>query len=184
MGVSSGRSRVADLAFRVFNRALHPEWLTTRVFRRVEQSGWEADLRVIEGGHAVIFHAGSIRMTEILAGPETALPEPGLLYHSPVRYERSALLRPGGSVEYQSCFEVEHVDAEVFRHLCEEATLDALRDSLFHRFHATNRLAPPPISLIQLTPRARDLSIHSFHTFPEECAIVRTQSLFELKRSP
>ena len=48
MGVSFGRSRVADLSFQVFNRALHPEWFATRAFRRVAHSGWEADLRIIE----------------------------------------------------------------------------------------------------------------------------------------
>src|SRR2546430_5116295 len=37
------RSRVTDLSFQVFNRALHPEWFAARVFRRVEQPGWEAD---------------------------------------------------------------------------------------------------------------------------------------------
>ncbi len=45
MGVSSGRSRVADLTFRVFDRTLHPDWFATREFRRIEQLGWEADLQ-------------------------------------------------------------------------------------------------------------------------------------------
>jgi hypothetical protein len=182
MGVGFGRSGVADLAFQVFNRALHPDWFSTRTFRRVERSAWEADLRIIEGGHAIIFHAGSVRITEILTGPEPALPEPGRLYHSPVRHARCALLRPGGLTEYQSCFEVERVDPEIFRHLSEEAALEAARGSLFHRFHATNRLAPPPISHVQITPRTDGLSIQALHTFPLEYAIVRTQSLFELKR--
>jgi hypothetical protein len=183
MGVSFGRSSVSDLAFQVFNRAFHPDWFATRNFRRVEQTGWEADLRIIEGGHAIIFRSGSVRLTEILSGPETSLPDQGLLFHSQVRHERSAQIRPGSSIEYQSCFEVEHVDLEIFRHLSQEATLDAARDGLFHCFRASNRLAAAPISHIQITPRARDLSIQAFHTFPDECAIVRTQSLFELRRS-
>jgi hypothetical protein len=181
MGVGYGRSSVAELAFHVFNRSVHPDWFATRAFRRIEQLGWEADLRIIDGGHSVVFHSGSDRLTEILSGPETALPEPGLLFHSHLRRERSTLLRPSGTVEYQSCLEVERVDLEIFRHLCDEITLDASGSPLFHRFHSSNRLAPPPISHIQIGARVRDLSIQSFHTFPEECAIVRTQSLFELK---
>jgi hypothetical protein len=183
MGVSFGRSRVGDVALQVFNRACHPDWFATRTFRRVEQLAWEADLRIIEGGHAIIFRSGSIRLTELLSGPETAMPERGRLYHSLVRHERSALLRPGGSIEYQSCFEVDHVEMEIFRNLCEEAALDAPKAGLFHSFRTYNRLAPAPLSLIQITPRAYDLSIQSFHTFPDECAIVRTQSLFEVRRS-
>ncbi|HZW30443.1 MAG TPA: DUF2617 family protein [Isosphaeraceae bacterium] len=181
MGVSFGRSRVADLSFQVFNRSLHPEWFATRAFRRVAHAGWEADLRIIEGGHAVVFHAAPIGLTEILSGPETVLPEPGLLFHSHLRRERSTHLRPGGLIEYQSCLEVEHVDLEIFRHLCEEMTVGATREALFHCFRGTNRLAPPPISSLHIDARVSSLAVQSFHTFPDECAIVRTQSLFELR---
>jgi hypothetical protein len=181
MGVSSGRSRVADLAFRVFNRAVHPDWYATREFRRVEQLGWEADIRILEGGHAFVFRCGTIRLTEILAGPETELPETGQLFHSHVRRERSTILRPGGRIEYQCCLELEQVDIEIFRHLSEEIRLEASRNRLFHGFKSSNRLAPEPISHVLISSRVNDLSVQSFHTFPDECAIVRTQSLFELK---
>lgn len=179
MGVSYGRSRVADLAFQVFSRAIHPDWFTVRQHRRVGQDGWEADIRIIEGGHAIIFRAGAVRLTEVLSGPETLLPEPGLLFHSPIRRERATSLRPGGAIEYQSCFEVERVDPEVFAHLSDEMTLDASRGRLFHRFAPVNRMAAAPISHIHVESRVRGLSVHAFHTFPDERAIIRTQSLFE-----
>ncbi len=180
MGVSSGRARVADLAFQVFDRAVHPDWFATRVYRRIPQSRWEAGVRIIEGGHAVIFGTGKIRLTEVLSGPETPLPEPGLLFHSAIRTERSASLFPGGLVEYQACFEVERVEGEVFRHLCEELVADDSRQILAHRFGSSNRLAPAPLSQVYIEARVRGLSIQSFHTFPDECAIVRSQSLYEL----
>jgi hypothetical protein len=180
MGVSSSRARVADLAFQVFNRALHPDWFSTRVYRRIPQERWEADVRIIEGGHAVIFGTGSIRLTEVLAGPETTLPEPGLVFHSGIRSERSTSLHPGGIVEYLTCFEVERVEPEVFRHLCEEMIADGSRHSLLHRFGSSNRLAPPPLSHVCIEARVKGLSVQSFHTFPDEHAIVRSQSLYEL----
>jgi hypothetical protein len=179
MGVSFGRSRIGDLAFQVFSRAIHPDWLSVRQFRRVTQDGWEADVRIIEGGHAIVFRSGSVRLTEVLSGPETHLPEPGLLLHAPIRRERTATLRPSGALEYQTCFEVERVDPEVFAHLSDEMTLDASRGRLFHRFAPSNRMAPAPISHIALESRVRGLTVHAFHTFPDERAIVRTQSLFE-----
>ncbi len=180
MGVTSSRARVSDLAFQVFDRALHPEWFATRVYRRVPQARWEADIRIIEGGHAIIFGCGSIRLTEVLSGPETPLPQPGLLFHSTIRNERSTSLQPGGIIEYQTCFEVERADPEVFRHLCEEMIADASRQSLIHRFGSSNRLAPRPLSHVHIEPRVRGLSVQSFHTFPEESAIVRSLSLYEL----
>jgi hypothetical protein len=179
MGVSFGRSRVADLVFQVFGRTLHPDWFVVRGHRRITQDGWEADVRIIEGGHAVLFRAGPQRISEVLSGLVTVLPEPGLLFHSPVRYERSTTLCPGGAVEYQTCFEVERVDPEVFVHLSDEMTLDTSRDRLFYRFAPSNRMAPAPISHIRIEARVKGLSIQAFHTFPDEHAIVRTQSLFE-----
>jgi hypothetical protein len=180
MSSSLGQSRVADLSFQVFGRSLHPDWFAVRAHRRVGLGGWQADIRIIEGGHAITWSSGEIRLTEVLAGPSTLLPEPGLLFHSPIRHERAAVLRPGVGMEYQTCFEVERIDPEVFAHLCDEMTLDAHRDRLFHRFADANRMAPSAISHLAFESKAKGLLVHAFHSFPTERSIVRTQSLFEI----
>ncbi len=180
MGTSLGQSRVGDLSFQVFGRTLHPDWFAVRAHRRVALDGWQADIRIVDGGHAVIWRSGDVRLTEVLVGPTTPLPEPGLLFHSPVRHERAAVLKPGVGIEYQTCFEVERVDPEVFAHLCDEMALDASRDRLFHRFADANRMAPRAISHVAFESRAKGLLVHAFHSFPAERAIVRTQSLFEI----
>jgi hypothetical protein len=180
MGVSSGRGLVAEAAFRVFDRALHPDWFATRVHRRVPQGLWEADVRIIDGGHVIIFGSGPVRLTEVLCGPATPLPESGLLFHSAIKRERSTTLHPGGNIAYQTCFEVERVDRDVFRHLCDEMIADGSRQSLIHSFRSPNRLLPSPLTHVHIEPRARGLSLQSFHTFPDECAILRSQSLYEL----
>jgi hypothetical protein len=179
MGSSLGQSRVADLAFQVFGRTLHPDWFAVKAHRRVAVDGWLADIRIVEGGHAVIWRSGDVRLTEALAGPSAGLPEAGLLFHSPIRHERAASLRPGPGIEYQACLEVERIDPEVFAHLCDEMTLDAGRDRLFHRVADANRMAPSAISHLAFESRAKGLLVHAFHSFPVERAIVRTQSLFE-----
>jgi len=180
MGVSPGRSRVADLAIHVFGRAVHPDWFAVRAHRRITRTGWEADARIVEGGHAITWASGGARLTEVLVGPETPLPESGLLFHSSVRREHSTRITPDGRVEYQTCFEAERLDPEVFAHLAEELALDASPGDLFHRFSPQNRLAAAPISRLHLEPRGRGLSVQAFHTFPEERVILRVQSLFEV----
>lgn len=184
MGVSSGRTRVADMAFQIFARSIHPDWFTVRVHKRFAQAGWEADVRIIEGGHAISWSAGRVRLTEVLAGPETALPEAGRMFQSILRHDRSASLRPGGGCEYHACFEVERIDPEVFAHLNDELAFDATRGDLFHRFAAANRLAPSPLGRLHVEARPRGLLVQAFHTFPDERAIVRTQSLFEIGTQP
>ena len=183
MSSSLGRSRVADLSFRLLGRAVHPEFFTTRAHRRVALDGWSADIRIIDGGHAVSWRAGAIRLTEIFAEAALAWPEAEVLLSHPIRHERTAIVEPGSGVEYQTSFEVERLDPEVFTHLCGEMTLDNSRDRLFYESNQGNRLAPLAISHLAFESRARGFLIHTFHSFPAELAIVRTQSLFETPRS-
>ena len=180
MGSGLGHSRIADLSFRVLGRPPHPDWFTTHAHRRVAQDGWQADVRIIDGGHAILWRAGDVRLAEVLVGASLPLPDSAVLFQAPVRHERATVLRPGAGVEYQTCFEVESADAEVFAHLCDEMTLDATRDRLFHRSSGSNRMAPPGVSHVIFETRARGLLVHSFHSFPADRAIVRTQSLFEI----
>lgn len=181
MGSSLGRARVADLAFRVYGRAVHPDWFDTRAHRRVALDAWQADVRIIDGGHAITWRAGDARCTEVLGGAGASRPDAGLLLDSPVRHERTATLGPAPGAEYQTSFEVERLDPEVFAHLTDEMTLDAGRDRLFHRSGGGNRLAPAAISHVAFESRPRGLLVHAFHSFPADLAIVRTQSLFETR---
>jgi hypothetical protein len=179
MAPRSTRPRVSDLNFQVFARTLHPDWFAVKKHKRVLQDGWDADIRIAEGGHAIQWRSEGSRLTETLTGPETALPEPGLIFHSRLRHERTASFKPGHGLEYHTSFEVERCEAEVFDHLCNEAMLDTSRQALFFSFATANRLALPALSLIQFETRAKGISIHTFHSFPSERAIVRTHSLFE-----
>ncbi len=179
MESSRSQPHVSDLAFQVFSRSIHPDWFEVRAHRRVVQDGWEADVRIVDGGHAITWRYGPIRLTEVLTVASLSLPEAGLLYHSNIRGERSTLLRPGAGIEYQMCFELEQDDPEVFRHTCDEMALDAGRNCLVHSFSSKNRLVPASLTHIRIESRARGLLVHSFHSFPAEKSILRTQSLFD-----
>lgn len=181
MATRSGRLRVGDLSFHVYGRALHPDWFTVRAHRRITQVGWEADVRLVEGGHAIVWTSGRVRLCEALVWDEGQLPEPGLLFHSHVQRERSASFSPDPRVEYQTSFETERCDPAVFTRLSEETLLDASPSGLLHAYPRRNRMLPAPLSRIAVEARRGGLSIQAVHTFPEEHAIVRTLSLFEIR---
>ena len=179
MGVGQGRSRLDKLMFHISNRAIHPDWLTTRAFTRVCQSDWSADIRIIEGGHVISFRHDDLVLTEVLAGHETALPSEGILLRFTIKNDCPTKLRPWRNLEYHTTCEVERVDDEVFRHLDQEYTLEGRRGDLFHRFAGSNRLLPSAISRVHLEPMSSGIAAHFFHTFPGEKAILRSQALFQ-----
>jgi hypothetical protein len=183
MSIGSGTTRVSDLKFQVFDRALHPEWFAVRAHRRFSGGGCSADVHLVEGGHVLIVAFGETRLTQVLSGPGAQLPEAGLLLRTSVRHERSALLRPSPRVEYQVCVEAERAEPEVFAHLCAELSLDAGRVGLFRRAATANRLAPVPLTHVVVAPGPRRLAFQATHTFPEDHTIVRVLAQLE-PRSP
>lgn len=176
-----GRPRLPELTFRVFNRSLHPDWFVVKDHKRVAKDGWIADIRIIDRGHVVNWSSGSTRLTEVLLYDGIELPKDGLLSESKVRGERITTLKPAVGVEYQSIVELEHSDPEIFAHLNDEMIKDTDRAGLAFAFPSAHRFAPCGLSQIVIESRARGLLIQTFHTFPDERSIVRTQSLFETK---
>ena len=59
------------------------------------------------------------------------------------------------------------------------AQRDGGKRGLLHNFHPHHRLAMSPLGLITVEARARCLFIGTFHTFPDENTVVKTQSLIE-----
>jgi hypothetical protein len=183
MGVGSGQIRVADLSFALFGRTLHPEWFRVRAHQRYAQAGWEADVRIVEGGHLLQWSCGPVRLAEVLVGPlEEALPEEGRLYQSAVKGERTTSRKLSAAITYHGCFAVERVSPGIFAHLDAELNAESrARRGLFHREAGGHRLEPAALSRLTVEAHPRRLSVHAFHTFPGERAIVRTQSLFEIE---
>ena len=180
MGVGSTELRVGDLHFEVYNRPVHPEWFSIRAHQRVAHTAWKADLHLIPGGQVVVWSSGAVWLTEILGVHEPPLPAAGLLYRSRVQHDKVAQAPWPAGVRYQSCFEAEHVEPSVFAHLADELTLDAQRTGLFHRVGTGNRLSPPALGHVRFQTDARSLSVQGTHMFPQDLAIVRVLSLFEL----
>ena len=75
---------------------------------------------------------------------------------------------------------MEPVDPEVFWTFQEELTRDGQRKGMFHKFDSSGRMALGALSYINLESRNRTLLVQAFHTFPDDYAIVKSQSLFQI----
>lgn len=98
-----------------------------------------------------------------------------------IRGEHSANLKCEGGVHYQTSFQVEMLAPEIFLHVHDEILAEGGKRGLLHNFQPNHRLAVSPLGSIEIEARQNCLFISSFHTFPEENTVVKSQSLIEIK---
>ena len=60
--------------------------------------------------------------------------------------------------------------------LCSSST----RQGILHRFDSGSRLALGAVSWVSIETTAKRLLVQAFHTFPDDLAIVKSQTLFEI----
>jgi hypothetical protein len=77
-------------------------------------------------------------------------------------------------------FQLEPVEPEVFWTFQQELASDGRKNGMLHTFESSGRMALGALSYIHVETRNRSLLVQAFHTFPDDYAIVKSQSLFEL----
>ncbi len=174
------RPKVAELAFQLYGRALHPELFEVFQSRTVERGGFQAKVDITSAGHVVTWRHQGLTLTEVATSAQNPLPKQRRLMSYPLRGERTDYVKCRGGVAYQVSFQLEPVSADVFWTFQQELARDGQCKGLIHRFDASGRMALGALSYVYVETRERKLSIQAFHTFPDDYAIVKSQSLFEL----
>ena len=83
-------------------------------------------------------------------------------------------------MNYQVSFQLEPVSPEVFWTFQQELAIDGERQGMLHTFNSSGRMALGALSYIHVETRNRSMLVQAFHTFPDDYAIVKTQSLYQL----
>jgi hypothetical protein len=178
--VLSVRPKVAELSFQLFGRALHPELFEVHKSRIVERGDFTARLEITTAGHVITWRYRGLTLTEVAASAQHPLPERRRLLSYRLKGERADRVECRGGIHYQMKFQLEPVAPELFWTFQEELSRGGERQGLMHVFGASGRMALGAVSYIYAETRSRSLLIQAFHTFPDDCAIVKCQSIFEL----
>lgn len=176
----SVRPKVAELAFKLYGRALHPELFQVHKSQSIERGGYAAKIDITSAGHVVTWRYGGLTLTEVAASAHNPLPEKRRLMSYRLRGLRHDRIECRGGVTYQTSFQLEPVAPEVFWTFQQELADDGQRRGLLHVFDASGRMALGALSYIHVETRNRSMLVQAFHTFPDDYAIVKSQSLFEL----
>ncbi len=176
----SVRPKVAELAFQLYGRALHPELFEVFQPREVKRGDYTAKIDITSAGHIVTWRYGGLTLSEVACSAQHPLPTKRRLMSYKLKGERSDRVECRGGVEYQASFPTEPVSPEVFWTFQQELAHDSERSGLFHTFESSGRMALGALSYINVETRSRSSLVQAFHTFPDDFAIVKSQSLFRL----
>ena len=121
-----------------------------------------------------------LTLSEVAASAHHPLPIKRRLLSYRLKGERADGLDCRGGARYQMSFQLETVDPQVFWTFQEELSVDGLQHGILHRFDSSGRMAMGALSYINFESRNRSLRVQVFHTFPDDYAIVKSQSLFEI----
>lgn len=176
----SVRPRIAELVFQLYGRSLHPELFEIHGTRRIERGGYIATVQITNAGHVITWQYDGITLTEVAASAQHPLPLRRRLMSHRLKGTCTDQVECRGGVNYQMEFSLEPVERETFWTYQKELTEASTREGLLHRFESSGRLGLGALSYINLESRDRSLKIQAFHTFPDDYAIVKSQSVFRL----
>jgi hypothetical protein len=174
------RPRVAELVFQVYGRPLHPELFEVHASRTVERGPYQVRVDITSAGHVVTWRYHALTLTEVATSAHHPLPQRRRLVSYRLKGERSDHLQCRGGVTYQMSFQLEPVDPEVFWTFQQELIDDGQHQGMLQMFGSSGRMAMGALSYIHLETRNRSVLVQAFHTFPDDYAIVKSQSLIEI----
>ena len=172
------RPRVADLVFQLYGRPLHPELFDILTVRKIQHEDYELRIWITRTGHVITWENEDVLLTEV-ADAEQALPQSRRLLRYHLRGEHTARFPTCHGILYQTSFQVEAVSEEIFLHIHDEILADANQRGILHNFQPNHRLAIAPLGYVVVETRTNCLFVSTFHTFPEENTIVKSQTLIE-----
>ena len=175
------RPKVAELLFQLYGRSLHPELFEVYQTRTVERGRYSAKIQITSAGHLVTWQSEDAIVTEVAAAANHPLPEQGRMLAHKLRGSNSDSIECPGRMNYQVDFRLETIAPELFFAFQQKLTKDGTIQGMLHSFDASGRVAMGAVSYINIDSRDKSLLIQAFHTFPDDSAIVKSQSTFRLE---
>tara|TARA_R110002049_G_scaffold27321_3_gene94399 strand:+ start:28713 stop:29528 length:816 start_codon:yes stop_codon:yes gene_type:complete len=238
--VLSVRPKVAELAFHVFSRTLHPELYVVHKTRLISRSRYEARVDITNCGHVIKWTtrdlgsrdscpqkekdcslngavaagepideiadclpgdgfpgnadptdaelsspeicsglSGDFTLCEVATSAHTPLPKRRCLFSKSLKGSRTEHASCRGGIEYRTHFQLESVEPDLFWMVGQQLEKGPT-EGLLHHFDASGRMALGALSYISIETRQNSMRVQAIHTFPDDYAIVKVESLYSL----
>ena len=180
--VEIGRSKVAagDMYFNLFDRALHPELFRIDRSRNFAQALYQARIWIAGMSHVVIVHANQWALTELVSPTIEQLPDRGVLASFVFRGERDHSIDFANGRNYILSSQVEKMSEHLFRATHKDLKRTAQRRGIYASYDEWASSGMEPFVYVDYEARRGELHVHSFHVFPEDMTVIKTQSIIEV----
>jgi hypothetical protein len=180
--VLSVRPKIAELVFQLYGRSLHPELFEIYESRTITRGNYQAHVQITSAGHLVTWQYEGITLTEIATAAHHPLPKKRRLMSHRLKGDRTDQLECRGGIKYEVAFSLEPANSERFINYQKELSLQATRQGLLHQFDSSGRWETGALSYINVESRDKVFRVQAFHTFPDDCAVLKIQSSFQLPK--
>ena len=173
--------RVADLKFVLYRRPLHPELFCIHKSRHLEWPNYQADIWVMGLSHVVAVQSGGRCITEVTTDDVEVLPQNGLVTSFQFRGERDHVEKFDDGMHYILSTQVERMTRNLFHASHRDLLNYASKRGMvvqYEEWADEDNLAP--FSFIDWELRDREMHVQTFHAFPADYTILKTQSIFEV----
>ncbi len=178
----SVRPKVAELAFHVFSRPLHPELYRLHNSRKIERGNYEAQIDITDCGHVITWNAAGVTVCEVASSAHQPLPKRRCLLSKTLKGSHTEQANCRGGIVYRTSFQLEPVDPDMFW-MVQQQLGNGPTEGLLHNFDASGRMALGALSYVNVETRQHSMLVQAIHTFPDDYAIVKVESLFSLPAS-
>lgn len=182
MSLPITRPPVGELVFQLYGRPLHPELFDILAVRKIQREDYQLTVWITRTGHVVTRQGPHGFLTEVVASLDAELPATRRLLHYRMRQEQSKALPLGHDLTYQMSFQIETMQPDLYYDFHDEILADGSKRGFLHDFRRDDRLHFGPLGFLSAEARPGLLLVTSFHTFPSEYTVVKTQSLIERTR--
>ena len=180
MEISTVRPKVAHLTFQLLGRSVHPELFQIYKSKDIQREEYSARIYITTDGHCVSWTAGKTTLTEIASSSHQLVPQGRHVFSLPLRDSGTDSVTVREGIEYKYSYELERVPAEMFWMMQKQLGDSAKNHELIQVFDSSGRIAIGGLSFIHVESRMQSLRIQAIHTFPDDLALVKTESTFSI----
>jgi hypothetical protein len=171
--------RSGGLTLLLYQRTLHPELFRILASEKVVRRAYEADIWLVEGGHAIMFTAGKNTLSEVIVTNAGPLTDRGQLQSIPCRGEKYHETTVG-NIKYMISTQEEQLTQTLYDATRNEISQYAARRELMTGEVPATGENGGSLSVLDIERRSHELLVQSFHLFDENQMVIKTQAIIEV----